>query len=100
MLLRSRVARFGHARTAANETSSETALSVLLHPFNFWLFDSALLYYAHYTSDGRLLGHEHVPDPRLVVEACQIRDAALRLSTPWRDYIDTRPQLVPFPPAA
>jgi Family of unknown function (DUF6879) len=60
---------------------------------DFWLFDSSVLYAMVYEPDGTWLGAEPVSDPERVVQACHWRDAALYHSTPWREYIASRPDL-------
>jgi hypothetical protein len=60
---------------------------------DYWLFDSSKLYAMRYEADGTWLGAEPVDDPSHIVSACQWRDAALCLATPWRDYIAAHPDL-------
>lgn len=60
---------------------------------DYFLFDSHELYDQHYDNTGWWLGTELVSDPARVVDACRWRDAALHQSMPWRDYIDSRPDL-------
>jgi hypothetical protein len=61
---------------------------------DYWLFDSAELYYGHYDSDGMWLGTEIVTDPARIVAACHWRDAALHQAMSWQDYISHQPELV------
>lgn len=60
---------------------------------DFWLFDSSTLVAMHYDPDGTWTGAELITDPRLVVEACRVRDAAWRYATDWDEYIHARPEL-------
>lgn len=60
---------------------------------DYWLFDSAELYYQHYDPAGAWLGTEVVTDPVRIVAACHWRDAALHHAMPWHNYITERPEL-------
>ena len=50
---------------------------------DFWLIDSSELWSQRYDR----LGAEHVTDSEQIVRACRARDAALRHSLPWADYL-------------
>ncbi|GAA0934185.1 DUF6879 family protein [Pseudonocardia zijingensis] len=66
---------------------------------DFWLFDDAELFVAHYAPDGTWLGVEPVDDPARVATARRWRDTALQLAMPWRDYIAEWPELAARIPA-
>ncbi|WP_026454245.1 DUF6879 family protein [Saccharomonospora iraqiensis] len=53
---------------------------------DFWLVDGRSLWSMRYGHGGEWLGAQHVADPRQVVEACTVRDAALAQSVLWQDY--------------
>lgn len=67
---------------------------------DFWLFDDIELFAAHYADDGMWLGVEPVTDPAQVEVARRLRDVALRLARPWREYMAARPELAARIPAA
>lgn len=60
---------------------------------DFWLFDSSTLVAMHYDPDGTWTGAELITDPKRVVEACRVRDAAWRYATDWDEYISARREL-------
>ena len=60
--------------------------------YDFWLFDSSVLYMMIY-DDGTWLGAQPVTDPARIIQACRWRDAALYHATPWREYIESCPEL-------
>jgi hypothetical protein len=61
---------------------------------DFWLFDSQQLFGLSYDDDGNWLGVQHITDAAEVARACFVRDAALHQSTPWADYMATKPALL------
>lgn len=61
---------------------------------DFWLFDSQRLFDLDYDADGNWLGVQRVTDPAAVARASFVREAALRQSTPWVDYMTTKPALL------
>jgi hypothetical protein len=67
---------------------------------DFWLFDDIELFAAHYADDGMWLGVEPVTEPAQVEVARRLRDVALRLARPWREYMAARPELAARIPAA
>jgi hypothetical protein len=66
---------------------------------DFWLFDDADLFVAHYAADGMWLGVEPVDEPARVAAARRFRDNALHLAQPWQDFIARRPELAARVPA-
>ncbi len=64
---------------------------------DFWLIDSSELWSQHYDPDGTWLGVELVIDTGQIVKACRARDAALRQSLPWADYLqDNHPEITSY----
>lgn len=64
---------------------------------DFWLIDSSELWNQHYDPDGTWLGVELVTDTGQIVKACRARDAALRQSRPWVDYLqDNSPEITSY----
>lgn len=61
---------------------------------DFWLFDSQRLFDLDYDASGTWLGARRIADPDEIAQACLIRDAALRRSVPWADYVATKPALL------
>jgi hypothetical protein len=61
---------------------------------DFWLFDSQQLFDLSYDDDGNWLSVQHITDLAEVARACFARDAALYQSTPWVDYMATKPALI------
>jgi hypothetical protein len=62
--------------------------------FDFWLFDSILLYVMRYEPDGTWAGADRIDDAESIIEACHARDAAMyRWAVPWQTYIASRPDL-------
>ncbi len=61
--------------------------------YDFWLFDSSVLYMMIYEDDGTWAGAQPVTDPARIVQACRWRDAALYHAMPWGAYIDSHPEL-------
>jgi hypothetical protein len=53
---------------------------------DFWLIDSRELWAMFYAEDSTWLGAEPVHEPRRIVEACFIRDAALAQAMSWSRY--------------
>jgi hypothetical protein len=66
---------------------------------DFWFFDITVLYALRYDQDGSWLGAEQVTEPAAIEKARRWREAAIRLATPWRRYIDAHHQLAGFVPA-
>lgn len=61
---------------------------------DFWLFDSSDLFAMEYASDGAWVGVTRIPGTgSQAVAACRQRDAALRQSIPWEEFIAARPEL-------
>lgn len=56
---------------------------------DYFLFDSSEMYRHHYDDTGGWLGTEPICDPAMIASACRWRDAALRRSIPWEDYLRT-----------
>ena len=58
---------------------------------DFWLFDETVLFLMSYDAAGRWLGVERRSDSRSLTEAAKWREAALRRSTAWWQYVAARP---------
>ncbi len=64
---------------------------------DFWLIDSSELWSQRYDPDGTWLGVELVADTGKIVQACRARDAALRQSLPWTDYLrENHPEITSY----
>jgi hypothetical protein len=64
---------------------------------DFWLIDSSELWSQRYDPDGTWLGTELVTDAGQIAKACRARDAALRQSLPWADYLrDNHPEIISY----
>lgn len=57
--------------------------------YDYWLFDSELLMSMHYDEAGRFVAAEFEDDPELIVRANHWRDAALKMSIPYREFADS-----------
>jgi hypothetical protein len=64
-----------------------------LPQLDFWLFDDAELVVMRYDPDGRWLGVESACDRAPLAQAVAWRQAALRRSVGWNDYVTARPEL-------
>ncbi len=64
---------------------------------DFWLIDSSELWSQRYDPNGTWLGVELVTEAGQIVKACRARDAALRQSRPWADYLqDNHPEITSY----
>lgn len=54
---------------------------------DFWLIDSSDLWMSRYDRDGTWLGVDPVTELTQIVTSCRARDAALRQSVPWAEYL-------------
>lgn len=61
--------------------------SALLLPGNdFWLFDEQTVTFAHFSGDGKVLGHELTTDPEVVGQSLAAFEAAWPIATPHGEY--------------
>lgn len=60
---------------------------------DFWMFDFNVLYALRYHPDGSWIAAEQVTERAAVHQARRWRETARQLATPWRLYIDLRPDL-------
>ncbi|MFJ6199309.1 DUF6879 family protein [Micromonospora sp. NPDC092111] len=54
----------------------ERAAELTLPQYDFWLFDSQVVAFLHFTDDDRFMGFSTTDDPAEVLKHCQWRDAA------------------------
>ncbi|WKU07799.1 DUF6879 family protein [Micromonospora sp. HUAS LYJ1] len=59
------------------------ATELTLPRYDFWLFDSQLVAFLHFTDDDRFVGFSTTDDPAEVLEHCQCRDRAWTRATPF-----------------
>ncbi len=64
---------------------------------DFWVFDSEVLLFLHWTADDRSVGHSAVTDPELVISHERWIDLAWRHATPALDYIAQDPTRIEPP---
>lgn len=60
---------------------------------DFWLFDASRLYVMKYDQHNAWRGVRQIHDPSQIIHAAQAREAALHLSVPYTDYVNSRPEL-------
>lgn len=60
---------------------------------DFWLFDDTELYRMHYDRNGTWLSVEHITEQGAIDASLVWRDTAVRLGTPWADYLSDHPDL-------
>lgn len=62
---------------------------VELPHYDYWLFDSQSLLSMQYDGEGNFVAAEFDDSPELIVQANHWRDAAVKLSLPYRDFAET-----------
>lgn len=61
-----------------------------LPQYDYWLFDSETLVSMRYDDEGNFLSARFEDDPELIVQANRWRDAAVKLSIPYREFAESR----------
>ncbi|MEU1604369.1 DUF6879 family protein [Micromonospora matsumotoense] len=59
------------------------ATELALPQYDFWLFDSQLVAFLHFTDDDQFVGFSTTEDPAEVLKHCQCRDRAWTRATPF-----------------
>ncbi|MGK4583528.1 DUF6879 family protein [Kitasatospora sp. HPMI-4] len=71
-----------------------TAKELHLPERDFWLFDSRTVLQLHFDDADVYLGTELIEDPNVVLEACQIRDAAWHFAVDRSEFVKKVPSTV------
>ncbi|MFG2780842.1 DUF6879 family protein [Streptomyces prunicolor] len=86
--------RYEHATTPLNLSAGEEvrwlprrqASDIALPGNDFWLFDGALVRFAHFSGDGDVLGEEWTEDPAVARLCATAFEAVWERATPHQDY--------------